>query len=105
MQMTNYRAYLCGGPSCIGPSKHDLKLKRTMASRDGNNIVKGNNMRCLAQKTSKLKFHNWKGKRYSVPPIRKLDLLVGLKVILIALTRLISLILMFKLDLPLLDWH
>lgn len=38
MQMTNYRAYLCGGPS-----KHDLKLKRTMASGDRNNIVKALN--------------------------------------------------------------
>jgi hypothetical protein len=37
--MTNYRAYLCGGPSGKGPSKQDLKLKRAMASGDGKKIV------------------------------------------------------------------
>jgi hypothetical protein len=39
MQMTNYRAYLCGGPSGKGPSKEDLKLKRAMASGDGKKIA------------------------------------------------------------------
>jgi len=37
--MTNYRAYLCGGPSRKGPSKEDLKLKRAMASRDRKKIA------------------------------------------------------------------
>jgi len=37
--MTNYRAYLCGGPSRKNPSKKDLKLKRAMASRDGKKIA------------------------------------------------------------------
>jgi len=37
--MTNYRAYLCGGPSRKGLSKEDLKLKRAMASRDGKKIT------------------------------------------------------------------
>ena len=39
MQMTNYRSYLCGGASGKGPSKHDLKLKRAMASLDGKKIA------------------------------------------------------------------
>ena len=39
MQMTNYRAYLSGGPSGKGPSKEDLKLKRAMASGDGKKIA------------------------------------------------------------------
>ena len=39
MQMTNYRAYLYGGPSCKGLSRQDLKLKRAMAFGDGKKIA------------------------------------------------------------------
>jgi hypothetical protein len=35
MQMTNYRSYLCGWASGTDPSKHDLKLKRTLQSQHG----------------------------------------------------------------------
>ena len=39
MQMTNYRVYLNGGLSGYGPSRHDLKLKRAIASMDGKKIT------------------------------------------------------------------
>ena len=39
MQMTNYRVYLNGGPSGLGPSRSDLKLKRAVASMDGKKIT------------------------------------------------------------------
>jgi len=37
--MTNYRVYLSGGPSKKGLCEGDLKLKRAMASEDGNKIA------------------------------------------------------------------
>ena len=39
VHMTNYRAYLCGGPSDKGPSRHELKLKRVVAFGDTKRIV------------------------------------------------------------------
>jgi hypothetical protein len=39
MQMTNYWVYLNGGPSGFGPSRHDLKLKRAVASMEGKKIT------------------------------------------------------------------
>ena len=43
MQMTNYKAYVCGDPFGKGLFKHDLKLKRGMAYGDGKKIAKALN--------------------------------------------------------------
>lgn len=40
MQMTNYIAYICGGPSGKGPCEHDLKLKIALTFGYGKKIAK-----------------------------------------------------------------
>ena len=76
MQMTNYRTFLCGGPSGTGPSKHDLKLKRAMASHDGKKIADAiNNMPGAAEVSTRVP--HLEGEEVFGSVKRKLDMPVG----------------------------
>ena len=64
--MTNYRAYLCGGPQGKGTSKQELKLKRALAFGDKKKIAEA---LCEMPRAEDIctQIPHFKGGEYSVP--------------------------------------